>query len=358
MQSSSTPPPPLEEEACAVQPRLTALLRLAFTLIMGVRIRIAIAGQAVRLQHRPAAEVDPTGFACPYSLKGDWALKKVLKWIAIVLGGLIGLVLVAAVALSLVGGAQWNKKLPIRPEPIPIPTDKASLARGEHIVNILCTGCHGEDLTGAPVFDEPGIASVYASNITGLADTWSDEELVLAIHHGIGQGGRELAVMPSGAFTYFSAQDTGSIIAYLKTVPRSGDVQPRPSASFMGRILYAAGMFGQIFSAEMIDHDRPYTPMPAEIGANPEYGEYLAQLCHECHGPDLRGGQPPYPDFPPAPSLAVVKGWTEEGFMETLNTGVDPGGHAVNPEYMPFDELVKFNPEELRGLYLYLHSLP
>src|SRR3990172_6619915 len=217
-------------------------------------------------------------------------MKKALKWSGIVVGAIVGIVLIAAVALSLVGGAQWNKKMAIEPQAIPIPTDEASLARGTHIVNILCVGCRGEDLTGGPVFDEPPIASVYASNITGLARTWSDADLVRAVHHGVGLDGRELAVMPSGAFTYFSAEDLGSIIAYLKTVPRSGEAQPRPKATFLGKILYSLGMFGQIFSAEMIDHDRPYTPMP-EIGANPEYGKYLAQFCYECHGEDLRGGQ-------------------------------------------------------------------
>jgi mono/diheme cytochrome c family protein len=284
-------------------------------------------------------------------------MKRVLKWIGIVAGAIVGILLIAAVVLSQIGGAQWNKKMRIEPESIPISTDDASLARGEHLVNVLCTGCHGEDLTGGPVFDEPPIASVYAANITGLARTWSDGDMVLAIHHGIGKDGRELAVMPSGSLTYFSAEDLGSIIAYLKTIPRSGQAQPRPNATFIGRVLYAAGMFGQIFSAEQIDHDRPFSPMP-EIGANPAYGKYLSQLCIECHGPDLQGGQPPFPGFPPAPSLAVVNGWAEEEFVQTLKTGVDPEGDVIDPEFMPFDEIIKFDPDELRGLYLYLHSLP
>jgi len=108
-------------------------------------------------------------------------MKKVLKWIGVVVGALLGIVLLAAVALSLVDGAEWNKTMAIEPETIPIPTDDASLARGAHIVYILCTGCHGQDLTGAPVFDEPSIASVYASNITGLAETWSDADIVRAM---------------------------------------------------------------------------------------------------------------------------------------------------------------------------------
>jgi mono/diheme cytochrome c family protein len=285
-------------------------------------------------------------------------MKKVLKWIGIVVGVLLGIIVVAAVALNLIGNSHWNKKWAIEPAPLTVPTDAASLARGKHIVNVLCTGCHGPDLTGSVVFEQPGIASVYAANITGLADTWSDDDFVLAIHHGVDEEGRQLAVMPSEAFSYFSAEDLGSIIAYLKTIPRSGEEQAEPSATFMGKVLYGAGMFGSIFAAEHIDHDRPYTPMPAEIGANAEYGGYLASLCHECHGPDLRGGEPPFPGMPPAPSLAVVRGWTEDGFFQTLETGTDPGGHVINPEFMPFDEIRKFDREELQGLYLYLHNLP
>lgn len=284
-------------------------------------------------------------------------MKKVLRWIGIALGLLVALVVVAAVALSAAGGAQFTRTVAVEVAPIPIPTDEAALARGEHIVRNLCTSCHGEPLTGGPVFVEPGIAAVYAANITGLTETRSDLDLVRAIRHGLAPDGRRLVVMPSDSFVYFSAEDLGSIIAYLKTVPRAGGEVPRSNAEFMGRILLSLGMFGEIFPAELVDHQMPFPPMPA-VGPTVEYGRYLAGLCLPCHGPGLRGGQPPFPDFPPAPDLAVVGGWSEAGFLQLIDTGITPDGREINPEYMPFESLAKLDEDELRGLYLYLHSLP
>jgi hypothetical protein len=75
-------------------------------------------------------------------------VKKVLKWIGIVLGGLVGLSVLALVGLSILGGVCLNETQDIHPEAITIPTDEAALVRGEHLVNVACKSCHGEDLSG------------------------------------------------------------------------------------------------------------------------------------------------------------------------------------------------------------------
>jgi mono/diheme cytochrome c family protein len=73
-------------------------------------------------------------------------MKKVLKWIGIVLGGLIGLVVLVVLGMGLAGGARMKKTYEIQPEAIDIPTDADALARGEHLVNVACKSCHGENL--------------------------------------------------------------------------------------------------------------------------------------------------------------------------------------------------------------------
>jgi mono/diheme cytochrome c family protein len=284
-------------------------------------------------------------------------MKKVLKWIGIILGAMIGLLLLALLALSIVGGARLNKSHNIQVEAITIPTDDAALARGEFLVNAICTSCHGPDLSGAGMIDEPGLATVYAANITGLGQTHSDADLVRAIRHGVDQDGRQLVIMPAEVFINFSAEDLGAIIAYLKTVPRVGDDAPQPQFGLPGRVMLAAGLIGQIFPAEYIDHDKPFPDMPP-IGANLEYGAYLGSFCESCHGQDLSGGQPADPASPPAPNLAVVKAWSEDELIQTMRTGVTPGGRQLNPEFMPWDVFGKFSDDELRGLWMYLQTLP
>ncbi|MFW5941199.1 MAG: c-type cytochrome [Chloroflexota bacterium] len=163
-------------------------------------------------------------------------------------------------------------------------------------------------------------------------------------------------VMPSEAFIYFSEEDLGSIVAYLKSLPQNGEPSPQPEMTLPGRILVGAGMLGNVFPAEYIDHDTPFPEMP-EIGANEAYGHYISRLCVGCHGSDLSGAQPPDPQSPPAPNLAAAGAWSEEQFINTMRTGVTPGGRQMDPVFMPWDSFGKLEDDELRGLWMYLASL-
>lgn len=287
-------------------------------------------------------------------------MRKALKWMGIILGGLIILVVVAGVLLSIAGEARLNKTHNIQAEAITIPTDEATLARGEHLVNTACKSCHGADLSGQPVVDEPPIGTIYAANITGVARTHTDADLVRAIRHGVDTDGRQLIIMPSESFIHFSQEDLGAVIAYLKTVAPAGNDLPEPQLGPVGRILMGAGQFGDVFPAEYIDHNLPFPEMP-EVGATVAYGQYLARFCSSCHGTNLTGGQPADPQSPPAPNLTPngeVGDWTEEAFLTAMRTGVTPNGRQLNPAFMPWGSFGKFDDDELRGLWMYLQSLP
>ena len=285
-------------------------------------------------------------------------MKKALKWIGIILGGLVILLIVALVGLSLAGNAKVKQKREVQAEVINILTDEAALARGRHLVHASCESCHGADLSGQVMMDDPAIATLYASNITGLAQTHSDGEIILAIRHGIDTDGRQLMIMPSESFVYFSEEDLGAIVGYLKTVPRVGDNLPLIQPGPVGRILMGAGAFDSSFPANHIDHNLPFPAMP-EVGANLAYGEYVSRFCRACHGADLTGGQPPDPASPPAPNITATGGvgaWTEAQFIEFFHTGVNPFGEESDPAFMPWQSFGKFEDDELRALYMYLSS--
>ena len=285
-------------------------------------------------------------------------MKRVLKWMGIILGGLILLVIVAAVGLSVAGTSRLNKAYEVEVENVAIPSDEAALARGEHLVNVFCRECHRADLTGQLFFDEPPIGTVYSANLTGLAETHSDEELVLAIRHGLDSEGRPLLIMPSESFVHFSEEDLGAVIAYLKSVPRAGEEVPEREFRPVGRILTGVGAFDGSLPATYIDHEQPFPEMP-EVGANVAYGEYLSGFCQSCHGANLAGGQPPIPDSPPAPNLTSggeLENWTEENFLTALRTGETPDGRHLNPEFMPWPSIAKLEDDELRGLWMYLQT--
>ena len=64
-------------------------------------------------------------------------MKKVLKWVGISVGGLVGLLIVLIVVLAGLGTVQQiNKTYDIDVAAVEVPTDTDSIARGRHIVTL------------------------------------------------------------------------------------------------------------------------------------------------------------------------------------------------------------------------------
>jgi cytochrome c553 len=299
-------------------------------------------------------------------------MKKVLKWIGIVLGSVVALLVVAGVVLYFLGSARLNKTYNIQPEDLSIPSDAAAIAHGRHLVEALtfCKGCHGEQLEGDIFEDEPMIATFYAPNLTsgqgGLGAAYSAADYVRAIRHGVDPQGRGLLIMHSDIYHNLSQQDLGAMIAYLKSVPPVDNELPDLKIKPLGKIMVALGVFDSealpLIPAEKIDHAAPFTEMPSQ-GATADYGAYLMSitLCRMCHGPELTGGTPLEPGMPPGTNLnpgGVLGNWSEDGFIKTMRTGVSPSGHKLNADFMPWDVYSNMTDEELKSLWLYLQSLP
>jgi cytochrome c553 len=298
-------------------------------------------------------------------------MKKVLKWIGIVLGSLFALLLVAAGVLYILGSTRLNKTYDIQPEAISIPTDAAAIARGQHLVDAVtfCTGCHGQRLEGDVFEDEPMIATFYAPNLTsgrgGEGAAYSDADYIRAIRHGVDPQGRGLMIMHSDVYHNLSQQDLGAIIAYLKSVPPVDNELPEPKILPFGKILVALGVFDSealpLIPAERIDHSAPFMEMPAQ-GATAAYGGYLVSitLCHMCHGPELTGGPPLEAGMLAAPNITLggeLGAWSEADFVRTLRTGVSPSGHKLDPEIMPWKTYANLTDQELAAIWHYLQSL-
>ena len=225
-------------------------------------------------------------------------MRKILKWIGIVLAALVGLAIVAVAGLSISSTIRLNKTYTIQPEAVEIPADATAAAEGERLAAIYCAGCHGDNLGGTDFFNEPAIAVFDAPNLTtgngGVGSYFTDEDWVRAIRHGVDPKGKPLFIMPSKDFYYFSDEDLGQIIAFLKAAPPVDNHANDFQMGFMGRLLLATGAFGDVLNAETIDHTtaRPHAPIPA---ASAEYGSYLVQTvgCSTCHGQTLTGGTGP-----------------------------------------------------------------
>jgi len=299
-------------------------------------------------------------------------VRVIVRRVAIGLGTVFGAVLVAAVALYVKGGARLHHHYDVTVAAVPVTTDTTVIARGRHLAEAvtLCEACHGDDLSGRALVDEPFIVTVYASNLTagrgGVGATYTDADFVRAIRHGVNPAGRGLMIMHSDLFHHLDKADLGAIISYIRSVPPVDHEVPATRGGPLGRILLALGMFDRspmpLIAAEVIDHDAPFVAAPP-AAPTAAYGGYLVSIagCRLCHGEDLHGGPPIEEGAPPGPDITghgPPNGWSESQFIRTLRTGTTPYGRALNPEHMPWKIYGRMTEEELTAIARFLGSLP
>jgi mono/diheme cytochrome c family protein len=294
-------------------------------------------------------------------------MRKVLKWIGIVLGSLVGLVLVVALGGVATMQIRMAKHYDIPPRTVTIPSDSASIARGKKIVRTMtgCWGCHGENLGGTAILDDPMIMTLYAPNLTrgegGAAATFTPEDWDRAVRHGVGPDGKPLLLMPSQNWAHMTDQDLGDVVAYIKSLPPVDNTLPESRLGPMGYVLGLSE--ADFIPASVIDQSQPPTPS-IQPSVSAEYGAYLVWLgqCHDCHGPSLSGRQLPLPGEPPSRNLTPggeLAGWSQQDFIRTIRTGVTPSGDKLRPPMTDVLQALHLqSDDQLTAIFLYLQSLP
>ena len=294
----------------------------------------------------------------------------ILKWVGIIVVGLLTLLLTTLLVVGLIGFYKLNEQYNNPVANLQVAGTPAQIARGKQLAN-LCVNCHTSNgqlpLSGVNFlakFAGPPMGTLYAPNLTpsGNIQDWTDGELIRAIREGIHKNGRSLLIMPTRS--YMSDNDVQALVAYLRSQPATGG--PTPTNGF--------DLFGAIFINlfEFRTAQPPVGSVTAPQPGTPEYGKYMVDIigCRGCHGDQLQGkldaGQP---GPPPGPNLTlIVPQWTEEQFMTFFNTGQLPGGKTVpivtlpsglSEPRMPWPTVrAAATDEELKAMYLYLHNLP
>lgn len=284
-------------------------------------------------------------------------MKRGLKWAGIVVGGLLGLLVLVGGALYLVGSSRVDRSYEVQTANLTVAADAGTIARGAHLADINgCTDCHGPNLGGQVFADAPPFRIV-ASNLTrgrgGVGAVYDARSFDRAIRHGVRYDGRALQIMPSAAFHNLADDDAAAIIAYLQQVPPVDNELPATVVRPMGRLLSAFALDPSFEVREASARTTAPTPAPTL-----EYGQYLTSItCAYCHGPDLRGAQPPNPDSPPAPDLAAAGQWQLDQLKHALRTGQTPGGRQLDPAMMPWTFTSKMNDVELEAIHAHLRTL-
>lgn len=289
--------------------------------------------------------------------------RKIFKWAACGILALVAVVTAGYFSIAYNIKRRTEKSYAFPVETLEIKSDSASLSRGRHLTIIKgCQDCHGADLAGKVMIDDPGLGQMVAPNLSkgkgGLAQDYSTADWVMALRHGVDRSGQALIFMPSHETTLLSARDMSAIIAYCQQIPPVDHELP---AINLGPVANVMGYLGKmpLLSVEKINHVLPILA-EADTTEGVEQGKYLAISCGGCHRSDFKGGDPIAPGMPSVPDITSsgnVGKWTQAQFIQTLRTGKTPAGHQLINEQMPWKMTAQYEQKELASLYQYFRTI-
>jgi len=293
-------------------------------------------------------------------------MKKILKYIGIVVVAVLALLVVAVGGLYAWTSRALSTTVEFPPHGFVAPSDSASVARGEHVLRALtkCNDCHGPDMGGSVMVDDPAFGRIVAPNLTtgngGVLAGYSDAQLEVAIRHGLARDGRRLIVMPSNEYQYVSDEDLGTLIAYLRSLPAVDRALGTSSAGPIARALFASGQMPLFPHLSVTHHTEVVASVPVDTSI--AYGKYIGDIgCAGCHGAGYGGGKIPGtpPEFPPTSNLTPtgLGHYTFADFQKVLKVGLRPDGSQLHP-MMPIAATALMTDVEVTAVWNYLRSLP
>lgn len=296
-------------------------------------------------------------------------LKTFLRWTAYAIGALLAIALLATGSIYAFTSYQLERAAEVpAPEGLAHAPSDSLIERGRHVAGPLgkCGECHGPDLGGQVVVDDPAFGYVAAPNLTrgegGVGNRLDARAIELALRHGVRPDGRSLLIMPSEDYQAMSDADVAALAAYLAQIPPVDRVLPEPSVGPLARLLYVVADL-PLLSRDGVDTSRAHVAEAPPAAVTVEYGRYVANVggCTGCHGPGLSGGTLPGspPGMKPAANITPegIGSWTEADFIRALREGVRPAGTPIDPA-MPVRYTKDMTDVELRALWAYLQTVP
>jgi cytochrome c553 len=291
-------------------------------------------------------------------------MKRFLKIVRNILLALIALLIITVAYIYIASYSMLNHQYPLpalRSE-IMISEDSAVLERGRHLSIVMnCNLCHSDDM-GGQIYYSGVMGTIAGPNLTpgqgGIKNTYTDEDWIRILRHGIRKDGTSMLVMPSEVFMNLSTEDMSALVSYLKRLPNVDREMPASELHLVGRALLVADKL-PLLVAEKTKNKRPiYTTTPTDTL---QLGQYLTEIysCRSCHGSNFSGKKMGLPGAPPSSNLtrAGMKNWTKEAFMKTLRTGIKRDGDVIH-EVMPWRNATQLTEQELNAIWSYLSTVP
>jgi mono/diheme cytochrome c family protein/cytochrome c5 len=291
----------------------------------------------------------------------------VKSWLRTALMVVVGLLVLAAIALATLvwmGERKRERRVDLPPLKTPaLVDDAAARERGAYLyASRGCADCHGANGAGRVFVDNGGLrlkGSAIHSGPGSVTLQYKAEDWDRLLRHGVKPDGRPAMIMPSEDYNRLTDADLAALVAFTRTLPPAGGGAAEITLPLPVRALYGAGVIKD--AAAKIDHGLP-VQQPVPEGVTLEHGQYVANMCKGCHGPELAGGKVPGgpPDWPPAARLTRGEGNamdrypSAESMIAMFRSGKRPDGSPV--QVMPFEALAKMNDTDARALHLYLKS--
>jgi mono/diheme cytochrome c family protein len=311
-------------------------------------------------------------------------MKKLIKWLGIVVAVLVALV---GIALAWVL-ATWDKDYAAMPKPaITASADPAVIAHGEYLFNAVahCSSCHGGPTSttrkrgdrvpavGGYVFEAGPFGRFVARNLTADRETGlgaqSDGEIARAIRSGVDREGKFIPFMKVSVGS-FADEDLTALVSYIRTLPPVRRQEEPEVWGLLGKYLAATSF------RPAVKQPPPYIPLAAEPSA--ARGGYLAngpagcRFCHTPHDPmagfaeagiPFSGGDPDSdetdptsefapPNLTPDATSSPIAAWDEATFVTRFR-----GGAVFRGSHMPWENFAELTDADVRSIFRYLRTL-
>lgn len=284
-------------------------------------------------------------------------MKRVLKWIGIIFGGLLGIIILAYVGVTAVSASRLNRTYEVTADfDLNVSDNPESIAEGKRLYTIMCQSCHGEDLAGQTASDFM-TGQLFIANLTagegGISSRYSDEDIARSVWYGVKPDGSPTLVMPPELSPAINVEDMENLIAYIRSVPPVDTAYPEMRPGPMLRVMHATNQF-PLVTAETVQMDAPPpgAAAPEDVLA---LGKQRATFCTACHGADFTGnsivGGPNI-----TPHETALGTWTEEEFTSALREGVRPDGSTISTD-MPWETLRLYTDDEIHAIWTYLQTV-
>jgi cytochrome c553 len=225
---------------------------------------------------------------------------------------------------------------------------------GRRIAGVLgCTGCHGANLAGKD-WSAPDFITIWTSNLSVELPKYDDAAFRRALQRGYRHDGSEMWDMPSFLFSELSEGDVVALSAYLRKVPPTGKSHPRPILLEQALKEIKQG----IYKSSATEAKERAGTFPPDAGPEHKLGRYIARAtCAECHGMDLRGGEP-YPGAARRPDIRMVAAYEKTDFANFMQSGKAAGGRELPlMSGVARGRYSKFTKAEVDALYEYLKAV-